>query len=99
MRFYFYATERDDGQWELHSSLTSQPTAYPNREAALLAAKQNCRRHWEVHGTACGVRVRTQDGSWIDEHLEGDLGPHPEVEPAVMDRVVGKLLRDRRRKA
>ena len=79
MRFYFYATRRPDGQWELRSSLTAQATAYPNRDAALLAARQNCRRHRELHGTACGVRIQAEDGSWVDEYLEGNGDPPPET--------------------
>ena len=98
MRFYFYATERTDGQWELHSSLTSSASAYPNRDAAMLAAKINCRRHWELHGTPCGVRVRAEDGSWTDEHLEGDPRDQQELEPGFQDRAAGKMLSDRRRR-
>lgn len=64
----------------------------------MLAARQNCRRHWELHGTPCGVRVRAEDGSWVDEHLEGDPGQSPDPGPEFMERATAKLLRDRRRR-
>lgn len=96
MRFYFYASERTDGQWELHSSLTAGPTTYPNRDAALLAAKLGCRRRWEVHGTPCGVRVRAEDGSWTDEHVEGEPGERQKLERSFLDGAGGKKLGDRR---
>ena len=98
MRFFFYATERQDGQWELHSSLTPQPTAYPNRDAALLAARHNCRKHWELHGTPCGVRLRAADGDWVDDHLEGESGSQASLASRKVERATGKPLRDRRLK-
>lgn len=74
MRFYYYVTPHPDGQWALHSSLESKPILHRNKEAAILDAKKNCRRHWEETGIPCGVKVQGGEGEWEDHHLVGE-GP------------------------
>jgi tRNA U54 and U55 pseudouridine synthase Pus10 len=74
MRFYYYATELEDGKWSLHSSLEQKPLVHASKEAALAAARSNCRKHWETHGTPCGIRLKSKAGDWIDELVVGDAG-------------------------
>lgn len=77
MRFYYYATDVKDGTWTLHSSLESEPLRFPNKDAALAAARANCRKHWESYGTPCGVRIQAEEGSWIDQHVIGEEESSP----------------------
>ena len=74
MRFYYYAIPGSGETWEIHSSLEDSHSVHETKELALLAAKSKCRRHWEEHGTPCGVRVRIDAGQWEDHEL---FGPEP----------------------
>lgn len=73
MRFYFYVTPlHASSAWEVRSSL-EVPQRFGSRDAAMSSARQACRRHWEGHGVACGVRV-FEAGKWVDELLVGESG-------------------------
>jgi hypothetical protein len=72
MRFFFYVSEAEShGEWEVKSSLTGTQT-FPSREAALAAARQLCRKHWEERSWPCGVRLRGPDGIWSSVERFGD---------------------------
>jgi hypothetical protein len=72
MRFLFYVKEAGaPGEWEVRSSLTGTQT-FPSKEAALAAARQLCRKHWEERSWPCGVRLRGPDGVWSSVERIGD---------------------------
>ena len=73
MRFYYYVTPTADPQaWEVHASLQPPLDGFNTRDAALLAARQSCRRRWEDRAESCGVRVQDADGEWVDDLLFGE---------------------------
>ena len=74
MRFYYYVASTADPQaWEVHSSLQAAQNGFSTRDAALLAARQSCRRHWEDRVEPCGVRVQDAEGEWVDDLLCGEF--------------------------
>lgn len=72
MRYYVYAAPLPDGQWQLRSSFAIKDLLHPNEDAALIAARLNCRRIWEETGNPCGVRVQRSLDQWEDHFLVGD---------------------------
>lgn len=57
----------------MHSSLQGPQNGFSTRDAALLAARQSCRRHREDSVEPCGVHVQGADGEWIDDLLFGEF--------------------------
>ena len=66
MSFNIYAQPLPDGRWGLLSSHQAALASYPDKAAALSAARGQCLREWEETGNAYGIRVRDLDGAWSD---------------------------------
>jgi hypothetical protein len=59
------------GRWAVSASLDAHGNVYPDRARAVAAARNACRRKWEIEGQPCVVRVRDEDGAWRELELFG----------------------------
>lgn len=58
-------------RWAVGVSPNSAGLRYPDRNAAVAAARRACRHKWEIEGQRCVVRVLGESGEWEDAELFG----------------------------
>ena len=60
-----------DRRWAVSVDPASPGDPYPDRATALAAARRACIHKWEMEGSPCVVRIRTDEGTWEEVELYG----------------------------